>query len=422
MPLFGYANARHESTDTNDPLLCSALHLRSASPLMIISLDLFCIDPPTCRLLRAAVSKHTAIAESRILISCTHTHSGPVTIQQMSWSTQPGFAAVDPDYLSFLENSVVTAASKAAATSAPAEVAWTTADVAGIGGNRFATDGPTDPEVGILCVRNLDTARLIAALVVYGMQPDVLRAESTALSADFPHFVRQELSKQTEGDSVTIYCTGPCADQSTYAHTKGHSPQDAAELGKKLGAIVAERIKSIPNDEYHKEVVLSGKNRAVDVSLRQFPPAFQGKLKWGDACARLEQLQSGDASPGQLQAAEAAVQETKGAVALTTLHASGQLAAVIKEYQPIEVQVVKIGGLLLAGLPGEPCAGHGLSIKSKVSGPVFPIAFANGDLQGYVAESAAGPHGPRSFVISPETGNRIVDTATTLCGELSDPA
>ena len=101
----------------------------------------------------------------------------------LPFSDDPTAAPVDPAYLALIDKQIVAAAREAQQRSQPAELAWTTADARGVGGNRHFPDGPTDPEAGVLAVRV--AGKLIAVSVLYGMHPTVMHEDSTLISGDF---------------------------------------------------------------------------------------------------------------------------------------------------------------------------------------------------------------------------------------------
>ena len=131
-------------------------------------------------------------------------------------------------------------AGNAAARATPAEIAWTTADARGVGGNRHAAGGLTDPEVGILAVRRAGGGPLLAAALVYGMHPTVLHEDSAVVSADFPHFARQHL-RERFGEPSDAFCItwGPAEIRARASSSAGRrSPKPNGSAGK-LGQAAA---------------------------------------------------------------------------------------------------------------------------------------------------------------------------------------
>jgi hypothetical protein len=84
VPLLGY-DFRQEcllagNAGVRDPLLVQALALDAedgVGPALIISLDLCIVSVRFARFLRQQIAEACSLAVERILLSCSHTHSGP---------------------------------------------------------------------------------------------------------------------------------------------------------------------------------------------------------------------------------------------------------------------------------------------------------------------------------------------------------
>ena len=189
--LYGYPHVRRVSTGTHDPLLATVLVLKNgANTLVLASLDVLMIEPDFAGELRNAVADVVPCPEKHVFISCTHTHSGPVTSRLIGWETTMTTTVPDPEYLTFVKNQLLLAVKEADASMHPAALAWTRADAAGVGGNRLHDDGITDPECGLLVVKDIRTFMIDAMVIIYGMHPTVLHEDSTLFSADFPYYTR----------------------------------------------------------------------------------------------------------------------------------------------------------------------------------------------------------------------------------------
>src|SRR4051812_1147490 len=83
--LAGYPHVPRYTTGIHDPLLSSALYVESAGArMLLIANDIIYIPAPTARRIRSRIAARTGVPESNILISATHTHSGPKTIDTLS--------------------------------------------------------------------------------------------------------------------------------------------------------------------------------------------------------------------------------------------------------------------------------------------------------------------------------------------------
>ena len=240
LALYGYPHVERISTGIHDPLLATVVVLRKGRETAVMaSLDLLMVEPPLARDLRGSVARALGVTEACVMIGCTHTHSAPVTARMLSWSGDATIPDPDADYLDFVKSQTLAAAVAAAESVKPAELLWTHADATGVGGNRLRKDGVTDPECGIMALRNAQTKAIFAVSLIYGMHPTVLHEDSTLVSSDFPHYTRLHL-RECLGDGVTVlYHTAPCGNQSPRYFVSGQTFAEAERLGRKLGAAVA---------------------------------------------------------------------------------------------------------------------------------------------------------------------------------------
>jgi neutral ceramidase len=102
MALYGYPHVERTSTGVHDPLLATVVVLRNSAAMLVLgSLDLLMIEPLYARQLRKCVAAAVGCEESAVLVSCTHTHSGPVTSRLIGWQKDPAVPSPDPRYLEF---------------------------------------------------------------------------------------------------------------------------------------------------------------------------------------------------------------------------------------------------------------------------------------------------------------------------------
>lgn len=417
VPLLGYPDVRRDSTGVHDPLFASALHLRTPSgALIIVSLDLFGLDPPTCRAIRQAASDSTAIPIDRIHLSCSHTHSGPTTLEQISWGGQLGCDDPDPGYIDTVKKKVASVAASAAATSRPVFLGWTSMKMEGLSRHRFRKDGPIDPEAGIMCVRNEEGGRLMCVLIVFGAQPTTVGKHATEISADYPHYVRRRLREKFGNALAVLCCMGPCADQEAVHAIKEQPFDEADRVGTELADRIADSIGKMAADDLSRDITVSISKMTVKLPLREFPSLWDAQVRWGDMQAELERLHAGNARPEQLRVAECLTQGAGSTVVLARAIQGEKLEKLLSEYGPVEIYVLRIGNGMLACLPCEFSVAHGLEIRRRVGERIFAAGLVNGDLQGYILtpEAAEGEYGPRSTFWAPEAGSAIIQAVTSL--------
>ncbi|NLF30676.1 MAG: hypothetical protein GX591_07290 [Planctomycetes bacterium] len=157
--------------------------------------------------IRRRVAQRTDLPAGAVMISATHTHSGPSGVR--TYSGQADLAQVDLDYRPWLEDRLVELVAAAAQAVQPGrfEVAWT--DARQLASNRrvASTDGVwsnewrdpdgrhpgyVDPSVMLVGVRRQDGS-LAALLVNYGCHPVTLGPRSIKISADYPGYLKDFL-------------------------------------------------------------------------------------------------------------------------------------------------------------------------------------------------------------------------------------
>ncbi len=420
MVLCGYPHVERISEGKHDPLLASVLFLNQGNRgLLLAALDLLFIDPPTARQWRRCLAEEMGMRESDIFISCTHTHSGPVTVDRhLAWKDDPAAAPVDTDFLVMVESRLQAAARAAKAAAEPARLAWTSARITGVGTNRHDPTGTTDPECGILSVRRRSTGEMLSMSLIYGMHPTVLHEDSKLISSDFPHYVRQYLREQY-GEQLTVcYHNAPCGNQSPRHVVEGQTFAEAERLGRLLGEQVQTAVQALTEADYQdgeedEKQFLNSALEKVELPRRALPDLPEARAAMDEYRRKYQALIEQGASRADVRTAECAVFGAEKMVGLARAWDSGELDRLMREYPPFEAQVVRIGDHCMAGVPGELFTEYALRIKQN-SPATYPVAFVNGELQGYIVTpeaAAAGGYEAAGSIFAPEAGDRLVEAA-----------
>jgi neutral ceramidase len=418
--LVGYPHIERMSTGIHDPLLVSALYLQNqTTDIMMIAIDILQINPQTAKELRKTISQRTDIPESHIFIGCTHTHSGPVTMEMIAWQNDPVVPEPDPDYMSFFKNSVIDSAITATLDLRPVEMAWTIAKAKEVGGNRISPDGIADTEIGILVIRESSNKKIIALSTIYSMHPTVLHEDSTLVSADFPGYAREYLRKAFGKELAVMYHTGTSGDQSPRHSVKAQTFDEAKRLGYLLGESILESVIQIT--DFDQDAILDGKTASVELPTRIMPSVKDAEELLRQRIAEYEHLKDINANRGDIRTAECAVFGAEETLTLSKCQDNGKLSQRISEYIPAEVQVLKIGNCCLAGLPGEIFVEYGLQIKNLAYCKTFVVSLVNGDLQGYIVTDEfkeSGGYEANNSLFEPESGKIMVNAILKIIGDL----
>jgi hypothetical protein len=406
-----YPHVKRYSTGVHDPLLSSALFLDvDGQRVLFISNDIIYVSKQMVQRARKRIAQSVPIPEANILISASHTHSGPKMLDPLATEADEAVPKTDESYVKFVEDRIVESAIKAHQNLTPAVVGLAVADATGVGTNRRDPNGPKDLQVPVLVVReNAKGAKPIAAMLVCSMHPTVLHEDSTLVSGDFPGLARQYLQEHVLGDDcVVLYHTGPAGNQSPRHVTRANTFAEAERLGTILGEAAA---KVIPTIEYESEVTLEVRSAGVELPLRTFTSVEDAEKKLARSVTRLKELRESRAAKTLVRTAET---DWFGAQETLTIARAAQgprLNEIARTCLPAEIQVVRIGRWKFVAWQGEMFIEFALEVKAQ-SPNTFLISYANGELQGYLVTKQAveegGYESGNAIFKSPDGGELIV--------------
>lgn len=415
--LYGYPHVERYSTGVHDPLLSSALYLDDgAAKALIIANDIVYVAKDVVARARQRLASSTGVEPGHIMITATHTHSGPVISKVISNEADPVVPDADPVYVRRLEDGIVDAGEAACEAAEPAELGLATADGNGVGTNRRDPAGPADPEVPVLMVRTADGKRNVACMLVCSMHPTVLHEDSTLVSADFPGMARHYLQKHVLGEGCPVlHHMGPSGNQSPRHVVKANTFEEAARLGGILGRAVEQALGGLT---IRHDLSVQCAQEFVELTRKQFPDLDAAEARLAGAQARMRELEASGAPRAAVRTAECDLFGAEETVTLARLACEGRLDRAFDECMPAEVQVVMIGPWNFVGWQGEIFIEYALAVK-KVCAETFIISCANGALHGYIVTPEAAEEGgyeASNSLFAPESGRQYVDTTLALLG------
>ena len=390
--LMGYGLRSEPSRGVHDPLYARALYLGGEQDLLLASVELCLITPEQAAGLRARIAEGTGIARERIVVTCTHTHSGPET-----GLTARARGREAPGYEGEIFGGVVEAARQAHTRQRPARFGWSRTQ-AFIGRNRRLQDGPIEPEVRVLRVDAADGETLAVAFH-HGCHGTVLGHENLEISGDWPGLSAARIEAATGGVALFLLGAHGDVDPRTRGLKDLAIPGQSHGLGfeavEVLGGELAEAaLASLAADG---RAAREGPLAAASEHLRL--PLHLGELSAPQAEARLAESKAElatylDARVGELprlSALEAfarerlrgrSVAETREGVALVRAYLRDKTAPFFvggKRELDVEVQLLRVGEVALLGLPVEATVAVGRDWKERarqrgLDGAVLSIA------------------------------------------------
>lgn len=408
----GYAARNHPSEGVLQPLWAKALVLadQQGSHAVLVSLDLIGIDRCLSEAVAASVFQKTGIPRERIVLNCSHTHSGPVvagvTPLVYDLNTQQQ-AAVDA-YAKNLENQVVEMIVTAVKDLRPATLAFGEGK-ATFGANRRALrakapaaqqpaapsrPAPVDHGVPVLVVRDAQ-GQLRAVLFGYACHNTTLGIYQ--INGDYAGFAQAALESSHPG-ATALFLSGCGADVNP-------NPRREIELAQQHGKSLAAAV----------DDTLGGSMQPLRGPLRVAFERVDLRLSAAPSKADLERLLTNKNVYKQRLAK----------------HLLGELAAgrSLPASYPCPVQVLRFGDdLVMVAMAGEVCVDYALRLRREFAGQrIWVAAFSNevfayvpservlreGGYEGGEAMVYFGIHGP----FQPGLEQRLIDAIKRLAGK-----
>lgn len=417
--LWGYPHEPRISTGIHDPLYASVLYLDNGSKkLVLVALDMLYISADDTREVRGMIAAATEVKPENVMITCTHTHSGPVTVDMLFSENDPVVPQVDQKFMKKTRDGIVEATRKAIANACPAEIATTSTMVDGVGCNRHDPDWARDPEVGIIAVRNATDKKLFGVSLIYCMHPTVIHEDIKEVSSDFPGYARLALQKRFGRDLNLIYSNGPQGNQSPRYHVKAQTFAEAERLGSILGDAVGEAVANLADSDFTSEPVLKSITDTIVPIRKGMRSVEEAEANLEFRKKEFERLKAEGAPHGPTRTAECALFGADETLFYAKAAANGKLDAALVGYEKFEVQVFQIADAFIPAFQGEVFVEYSLDVKKRCGGKVFVVCIANGETQGYITTPEATGYEADNAIFAPATGKLMADKAVELVNKL----
>jgi neutral ceramidase len=413
--LAGYPFVKRNSTGFHDKLLSSALYFKEGdNDVLFIGNDVIFIPKDLSLRARKRINKITGIPEKNIVVSATHTHSSPSTIEFVSGGHDKLLPPVEERFLQQLEDGIVDAGVLAIHSTEKAKLFYSVADATGVGTNRHNPEASSDMEVPVLLAKNVSTSEVIGCMIICNMHPTVLHEDSTLFSGDFPGLARLHLQKTVFRQHCPIvYHIGTAGNQSPRHVTKANNFKEAKRIGKILSDAVA---LSLHNMKELEDIKINVLQSFIDLPHKEIPEIAIAAANEIEFAKKLAKLRLDGATAQNIRSAEVNWFGATELLNLAHMNVNGTLKAAYDLCMPAEIQVIKIGKLNFVAWPGEIFVEYGLKIKEAIP-DTFVLTLANGDLQVYIATKEAveaGVYEANNAIFDYTSGGKLVEETISL--------
>src|SRR5262245_15594431 len=417
-PLAGYYSERGSRTVLDD-IYAKAIVLEVGdTKAALVVCDLISLPRHTVTEARRQIESATGIPGGNVMLSATHTHTGPVLARESALDELVGATSdLGRRYTEKLPEMIARSVTEANKKLAPARASTALGREDGLSFNRrfhmkdgtvswnpakrhpdiVRPAGPIDPDVGVVY---FDTAKNVpvATYVNFAMHPDTVGGEG--VSADYPGVLSKLLGAYRGPDMLTVFANG-CCGNINHRDIAWLDPQKGPHEAHRIGTLLAATV------------------------LRATPdlkPVAADALRVRSEVVKLPLVPVTDADVAAARDIVKRVKDPKTTF-LEKVKAFKVLDVAARDGKPweVEVQVITLGDeLAWVSLPGEIFVELGLAIKKGSPYRHTLLAeLANGSV-GYIPDKPAYPQGNyevESTRCAAGSGEMLVEAALRLLGK-----
>jgi neutral ceramidase len=418
--LAGYPHHPRYNQGVHDPLYAGCILLDDGvTKLAIVSLDLLMYSKKEVRAVREDIARLTPVPAANIMITCSHTHSGPWTSGRLDLEGLERGLVPDPGFMSDLRRKLASLVKKAWEGRFEAQVGVENGFCGrdrGVGGNRRDPNGIADPQVWVVGIRDA-VGRTRGCLVRYALHPTFLHSDNMQVSADYPGCVRSYLAEHAPGVTL-LFAQGCSGNQSPRYFRTGKTFAEAMRVGSAIGE---EAVRVLDAMEFRADAELSLKSIQTDLETRVLPSLSDAEKAVEETRAHWEKVKAESTVERDIWNAELPFLGAEDTLGYVRVRERGERLSLQDDELPAEVQLIGIGDARLIGLPGEIFVEFGLTIQYRAPfDRTFVIALANGCLPGYACTSQAysqGGYETGASLLTGRSGEQLVEAAVRLLWE-----
>jgi len=423
-----------------DPLFAKALIVESAEcRICLLSLDVCVVTELWAKEIRRRAAQQFDLDPAAVMVHALQNHSAPsmghaaiddaseIIPTELSW-----LRGGDDVYSAWAIERILEAIELAHAALEPVEVGAASGIEGRVAFNRRVVlrdgsaltnppladpriryvEGPVDPELGVVCVRN-EASEIIAAVLHHTCHP-TYGYPTRSVSADWPGVWSDGIREMCGPGCVPLVINGCCGNILHVDYIDPSYVSDKQRHGRLLTETTAKVMEQVI---YSKQAVLDYKSEHLMLPKRQFD---------AQAVQAARDLLAKHPTPLWLEADPTAVSwDWIYAASLADTYER----SLDEPFYDYEVQVFRIGDIAIVGVDGEPFVEAQLRIK--LESPAYPtyLAHMSNSCAGYVPTAEAlerGGYETRAgnwSKLAPQALDMIVEGTTKLLHEVfSAPA
>ena len=439
MPHANWGSSVHQVAEGIDmPMYCNVMYLESESSknkVVMLDFDLCSMSEEIDSMVRDAVMSNLDIPKESIRICLIHPHAGPPygkdNLNGAGWITE-GVELINPYYDSFPEK-ISKAIDEAVRSVVDCNVSYGSGrsdininrrpvDKSGTLFTGRNWDGPVDHSVDVI---GFDTAEgnPVATIVGYACHPHILGPENRLISPDYPGHMRKTVEEIVGGSC--LFFQGYAGNQGP-VHTFVGDVEVARKAGKLLGLEASKVRMSLDPFEREEKLVeiipagadlgiyedviinepnddLTINNAYIDLPTLNFPSYEEASEIYENAIEELKKARES----GNQDKIKKMVSNAKRANFTRRNSLRSKNGKV-----NIWIQTIKIGDIVLQGLPLEPFIEYGDRIKSLNPNKKVILSGYTNCIHGYLPTAKAyeeGGYETRNTPLSPESEEIIID-------------
>jgi neutral ceramidase len=418
MPMAGYYYVRLNE-GTHDDLHAKAIVIEGRSnKVALVGLDLVHIPRNFVEAARSQIEKETGIPGDHVMISATHSHTGPELGSRLK-GVDSATESLAQSYYKILPGKIAESVRLANAALTPVTIS------AGVGHEDsvsfirryFMTDGSVgwnpgklnpkivrpagkiDPDIAVVSFQSPER-RPLAAYVNFANHLDTMGGMQ--FSADYAYTLAKDLADAKGPEMLTLFTNG-CAGNINHVDVSRAEPQKGALESARIGTVLAgDVLKTWPHLRELTPGPIQVRSQIVPLPLAPYAPEDVAKAR----------------------EVVAAYGKPNSRPFYDQVYAFKVMELEERKHKPLEaeVQVIALGrDVAWVGLPGEIFVELGKTIKLASPFRQTIIAeLANGSL-GYIPDRKAyaqGAYEPISARMAAGSGEKLVDAASAMLIDL----